>query len=146
MLTCGRCGGAYAATRRNSAAYLSIGDHRCNHVTATCALCGRDETVFLTPEQFKAAVDGGGLTLRLSAVVDGDLRARAERAWAAVTKDDDAATSPDPEPTVPVYELTDRLRRELDRFTAAVESMPDDLLWDALTIDQGRTHPDRWIT
>lgn len=54
------------------------------------------------------------------------------------------------EPLPPVvepktYELTDRLEELVQKFGRALTNMPTDLLYDEITSDHGRPHPERWI-
>jgi hypothetical protein len=158
--TCDRCSGEYEARAGSAVAHVFVKDSRCNHLEARCGHCGTMEVIFLGPHRLEDAVRTGRLEVQLSAEAPGDLRVRAERAWAAAEREADPAPG-DGDPgatpllaadgqggadttTVRRYDLTPRHERLLQSFGETLSNIPDDLLWDELRTDHHREHPERW--
>lgn len=154
--TCDRCQGEYQPSAANAVARMYVKDSRCNHIEARCTQCQRVEITYLGPERFAAALRGGTVPITVFAEATGDLRVRAETAWAAAEREAARAEEQPPTPLVPApaedrgdtlqrYELTMRHERLLTTFGETLENIPDELLWDGLEGEHHREYPDRWI-
>ena len=159
-ITCDKCHGQYQALEANALAQVHIKDWRCNHIEVRCSNCGALEVIFLGPNRLEEVIRAGKLRVVVLAEAASELRVRAEAAWAVAQdpwerpegSEAGRPDAPQPSPgaaepageTLTRYELTARHEKLLATFGETLSGIPDDLLWDGLSGDHQRSHPDRW--
>jgi hypothetical protein len=162
MFTCEGCRNDYRPAEGTAVARLYVKDQRCNHIEARCTSCGVTEVIYLGPNRLEDILRVCKVPVSVFAEATSRLRVRAERAWAAAEDHADTNDDLDNEPATlgqpPLeagqpateapksYELTSRHEELLSTFGRALDSIPDDLLWDGLQGDHdNRDLPPRWI-
>lgn len=150
---CDSCQTDYDFSRENSMVYIFLDYLRASFIEAACPN-GHTERIFCTTTGLLAVA--GHLPVILAAQPTPEVRQAADRAWKV-----HAETAPDPPPKpvppkperkaimptpkeLPTYDITPTLSRMLARFEKTVEAMPDDLLYDELTMEHPSDLPTTW--
>ena len=157
-ITCDNCHGEYRALEVNAVAHLYLKDRRCNHIESRCSHCPALEVIFLGPNRLEEVIRTGRLRVEVHAEGNSELRVRAEKAWAAADEaanlggdsevpaaNPQTASGDAPGETIVRYQLTARHEELLRTFQETLTQIPDDLLWEGLSNENNRDHPDRWI-
>lgn len=137
---CDTCKTDYDFTPANSTIYIFLDYPRANFVEAVCPN-GHAERIFSTSTGI-VRIATGGFPVVFSLQPPTDIRQAAESAWEANSAQPQAPPASHVETAT--YDLTPHLTTELERFTKAVSSMPDDLLYDSLITEQPSDLPTMW--